>query len=163
QKMAFGLHKIIVVGGTDTDTYQPSRYGKHLQILDQYAFGNFRPLLNDITRNARRGFYLAMVGSTATPPNEHYAPQLLHLLSVGLERLDPGGVPLTDGSANLPPTCGQWGVAGSTKAFTGWNLAPQVPAPPPLTGTVPNYHDPIVPGNISLHDQTAKRLLALTP
>src|SRR5262249_18841630 len=45
QRMAFALHKIFVVGGTDSTLYQPSRMAPYLQIFDYNAFGNYRDVL----------------------------------------------------------------------------------------------------------------------
>src|SRR5262249_33831108 len=56
---------------------------------------------------------------------------------------NPDGTPILDGQGNRIPTYDQAMVEAFTRVFTGWNLAPVVPAPPPLTGNVPNYHDPM--------------------
>ncbi len=159
QKMAFGLHKLIVTGGTENDTRLPSRMRPILQFFTNRALGNYRPLLEEVTKNAHMGAYLDMVGSTAAQPNENYAREILQLFSIGLDKLYPDGTPQLDGFGNRIPTYDQPVVDGFTKAFTGWNLAAPVPAPPPLTGTVPNYTSPIVPGALSLHNTGSKLLL----
>src|SRR5437762_225545 len=48
QRVAFALHKILVVSGKDLNN-QPGWVTPYLQTLDRDAFGNFRQLLEDIT------------------------------------------------------------------------------------------------------------------
>ena len=163
QRLAWALHKIIVVGATEPDTRQPSRMVPYLEIINQHTLGSFRSLIQQITLNPAMGAYLDMLGSTRTRPNENYARELLQLFTIGLDMLNPDGTPILDGLGNRIPTYDQAMVEAYTRVLTGWNLQAQVPAPPPLTGNVPNYQLPMYIANNTQaqnnHDWTQKNLL----
>jgi uncharacterized protein (DUF1800 family) len=149
QKVAWALHKILVVSGSDFP--MPSRFSPYLRVLHRNAFGNVRTLLHEITLNPAMGRYLDMSTSTRTRPNENYPREILQLFSIGTVRLNPDGTAQTDANGPIP-TYDQSVVDGFAKAFTGWRRA---------TGFgdgIPNYIDPmvLVPEN---HDTTAKLLL----
>ena len=135
QRVAWALHKIIVVSGRDM---QPSWVVPYLQILYSNAFGNFRTILGNITLNPAMGQYLDMRTSTRNNPNENYPREILQLFSVGTDRLNTDGTPQRNGAGEIVPTYDQAVIDGVTKVFTGWRLAPQ-PAP-----GVANYIDPMV-------------------
>ena len=149
QKVAWALHKIFVVSGSDIP--MPSRLTPYLRVLNRNAFGNFRVLLGEITLNTAMGRYLDMVTSTRTRPNENYPREILQLFSVGTVRLNADGTGQSDANGPIP-TYDQAVVDGFSKAFTGWTYPTQFP------GGITNYIDPmpLVPGN---HDTTAKLLL----
>jgi uncharacterized protein (DUF1800 family) len=136
QRVAFALHKILVVSGRDL--MQASWMVPYLQIIDRNAFGNYRQLLYEITLNPAMGRYLDMYTSTRQNPNENYAREVLQLFSVGTEKLNPDGTPQRDEEGNVIPTYDQDIVDGFTRVFTGWRLAAQ-PSP-----GVANYVDPMV-------------------
>lgn len=153
QRVAFSLHKIIVVSGADINI--PSYLNPYLQALNNNAFGNFRTLLNDITLNPAMGEYLNMRGNTRTNPNENYAREILQLFSVGLDQLNQDGTPVLDAQGNRVPTYDQTTITEFARVFTGWNLAP---LNPPQAG-VANYISPMVVANENNHDRGAKTLL----
>lgn len=163
QRVAFALHQIIVVSGADVN--KPFWMAPYLQLLDKHAFGNYRDLLFDITRNPAMGNYLDALNNAqsrfnaqgvrlAGPPNENYAREILQLFSIGTfklnldgtQQLDAGGVPI--------PTYGQDEVNNFARVFTGWRLDPARQLP---TGTL-NYLDPMTPNEIN-HDTGPKTLL----
>lgn len=150
QRVAFALHQIIVVSGVEVT--QPSWMAPYLQVLDRHAFGSYRQLLDEITRNPAMGNYLDVNGNTRTRPNENYAREILQLFSLGTIRLHPDGTPQLDESGNTMPTYTQEQVNAFARVFTGWRFAP-APAP-----GVPNYIDPMVV-NGAQHDTGAKTLL----
>jgi PKD repeat protein len=149
QKVAWALHKIFVVSGSDIP--MPSRLTPYLGVLNRNAFGNFRTLLGEITLNTAMGRYLDMVTSTRTRPNENYPREILQLFSIGTMRLNPDGSVQSDANGPIP-TYDQSVVDGFSKAFTGWTYAAQ------YAGGITNYIEPmvLVPGN---HDTTEKLLL----
>ncbi|MEO5894967.1 MAG: DUF1800 family protein [Vicinamibacterales bacterium] len=150
QRVAFALHQIIVVSGVEIT--QPSWMAPYLQILDRHAFGNFRQLLYDISRNPAMGNYLDINGNTRTRPNENYAREILQLFSLGTVLLNSDGTPRVGDDGQPIPSFTQATVNNFARVFTGWRLAPA-----PLPG-VPNYIDPMVP-NEPQHDVGAKTLL----
>jgi uncharacterized protein (DUF1800 family) len=150
QRVAFALHQIIVVSGVEIT--QPSWMAPYLQVLDRHAFGNYRDLLYEITRNPAMGNYLDVNGNTRTRPNENYAREILQLFSIGTVLLNSDGTPILGDDGVAIPAYTQTDVNNFARVFTGWRFAP---APTP---GVPNYIDPMVV-NEPQHDTATKTLL----
>src|SRR5689334_3008275 len=178
QRVAFAFSQIIVTSAVDVRL--PSWMRGYQQLLYAHAFGNFRQLLYDATLNPAMGRFLNMVNNrcqTPTPanpnvcrnglksqPNENYAREILQLFSIGTFLLNQDGNRQLDGDGNPIPTYDQNTVEQFAKVFTGWVLAPALPAPPEIGGTVPNYRDAMVvhkdsQGREDYHDRGAKTLL----
>jgi uncharacterized protein (DUF1800 family) len=155
QRVAFALHKIMVVSAADAPANIPSYYSPYLQAINNNAFGNFRTLLNDITLNPAMGEYLNMRGNTKTNPNENYAREIMQLFSVGLDQLNQDGTPILDAQGNRVPTYDQTTITNFARVFTGWNLAP---LNPPQAG-VGNWISPMIVANENNHDKDPKVLL----
>ena len=149
QRVAFALHQILVVSGVEVT--QPSWMTPYLQILDRGAFGSYRQLLYDITRNPAMGNYLDVNNNTRTRPNENYAREVLQLFSIGTVRLNPDGTQQLDASGQPIPTYDQTTINNFSRVFTGWRFAPGAAG-------VPNYIDPMVV-NEAQHDTGSKTLL----
>ncbi|MGH9367832.1 MAG: DUF1800 family protein [Thermoanaerobaculia bacterium] len=156
QRVAFALHKLIVVSGRDITT--PSRLTPYLRILDQNAFGNFRQLLYEITLNPAMGQYLNMNTSTKYNPNENYPREILQLFSIGTDVLNLDGTPQLDVYGVAYPTYDQSIVTAFSKVFTGWRFAPDLPYPPDPGNSIDDYITPMVLRS-DRHDTTSKTLL----
>jgi uncharacterized protein (DUF1800 family) len=163
QRVAFALHQIIVVSGADIN--RPFWMAPYLQVLDRNAFGNYRQLLYEITRNPAMGNYLDIHNNSrlrfnangtraAGPPNENYAREILQLFSLGTFKLNPDGTQQRDGSGQPIPTYGQEEIDNFSRVFTGWVRAPLTP---PVQGAL-NYIDPMVVSAVN-HDVNAKTVL----
>ncbi|HVF30529.1 MAG TPA: DUF1800 domain-containing protein [Pyrinomonadaceae bacterium] len=154
-RMAWTLGQIWVTSGV---TIQQSSHAiAYHKILSQNAFGNYRTLMHDVTLNPAMGFYLDMVRSTKTNPNENYPREILQLFSIGLYMLNQDGTVQTDPQGAPIETYNQEDINQLSKVFTGWtfcNANCQNSSP----GIV-NFKDPmvLVPAN---HDLTAKTLPA---
>jgi uncharacterized protein (DUF1800 family) len=178
QRIAFALGQILVTSQVDVPL--PSWMRTYQQLLYQSAFGNFRQLLYDVTVNATMGRFLDMLNNrcqTRTPPNvnicrngfnsqpnENYAREILQLFSIGTFLLNQDGTRQLDGSGNAIPTYDQTIVEEFSRVFTGWILAPALPGPASVGGTVPNYRDPMrvrldSQGREDYHDKGPKTLL----
>src|SRR2546422_815784 len=120
QRIAFALHKFIVVAGRDLNNNETSWYAPYLQIFDRNAFGNFRQILFDITLNPGMGLYLNMAGNSKAAPNENYARELMQLFSIGTDVLNQDGTPVLDANGNRVPTYGQTEITNFARVFTGW-------------------------------------------
>ena len=165
QRVAFALHKLLVVGGVQLNNNETSWYAPYLQTIDRNAFGNFRTLLFDVTLNPGMGEYLNMRGNSvvnrANPtPNENYAREVMQLFSIGVDALNQDGTPVLDAQGNRVPSYDQTTIANLARVFTGWDLdASKIWV---VDGTTPvtNYLDPMVPnGNINRYDIAQKTLL----
>ena len=158
QRVAFALHQIFVVSGTDVT--MPSWMSPYLQTLDRNAFGNYRQLLQEITLNPGMGLYLDMLGNSRTNPNENYAREILQLFSVGQDKLNLDGTPQLDAQGNRIPTYDQTTITNFARVFTGWRLAaPKVTVINGVSYNVFNYQDPMIVTSENNHDVAQKVLL----
>lgn len=123
QRVAWALHKFIVVAGRDMNNNEASWYAPYLQTIDRNALGNFRTLLKDITLNPGMGRYLDMAGNSRVAPNENYARELMQLFSIGTDLLNQDGTPVLDANGNRIPTYGQSEITNFARVFTGWVIA----------------------------------------
>ncbi len=159
QRVAFALHKILVVSGRDLNN-QPAWVAPYLQVFDRNAFGNFRQILMEITLNPGMGEYLDMRVNSRVSPNENYAREILQLFSVGVDALNPDGTPKYDSSGSRIPTYDQSTITNFARVFTGWDLAANKTWVVDGTTIVPNYIDPmILSNNTGRYDTAAKTLL----
>lgn len=143
QRIAFALHKLIVVAGRDLNNNESSWYAPYLQILDRNAFGNYRQLLSEITLNPGMGTYLNMAGNSRVAPNENYAREVMQLFSVGVDTLNQDGTPVLDANGNRVPTYGQTEITNFARVFTGWVIS--TTSTNTFNGqTVPDYLGPMV-------------------
>jgi uncharacterized protein (DUF1800 family) len=178
QRVAFALGQILVSSAVDVPL--PSWMRGYQQLLYRGAFGNYRQLLYDVSLNPTMGRFLDMVNNrcqTRTPPNanicrnglksqpnENYAREILQLFSLGTFLLNRDGTRQTDNNGNPIATYDEKTVQEFARVFTGWVLAPALPGPADIGGTVPNYRDPMVvhknsQGLEDYHDRGGKTLL----
>jgi uncharacterized protein (DUF1800 family) len=179
QRMAVGLSEILVTSAVDVPLSSWMR--SYQQLLYRSAFGNFRQLLYDVTLHPTMGRFLDMLNNRCqalTPPNvnicrnglssqpnENYAREVLQLFSIGTFVLNQDGTRVLDSNGNPIPTYDQKTVEEFARVFTGWVLAPALPAPVDSGATtVPNYRDPMVVHKDSqaredYHDRGPKTLL----
>src|SRR4029079_19308379 len=165
QRVAFALHKLIVVGGVQLNGNETSWFAPYLHTIDRNSFGDFRTLLFEVTLNPGMGEYLNMRGNSvvnrANPtPNENYAREIMQLFSIGVDTLNQDGTPVLDGQGNRLPSYDQTTIANLARVFTGWDLAPNKTWTVDGTTAVVNYQDPMVPnGNVNRYDIAQKTLL----
>ena len=157
QRIFFALDQILVTSAQQTQLNYADRMTNYPRMLEDHAFGNFRDLLYDLSRNPTMGRYLDNIDNTATQPNENYAREIMQLFSIGLVNLNP------DGSTDGTPTYDQQTVVELTRALSGWVLAGPLARNNDTGQNVPNYRDPLVPGAAARHDRGAKVLFAGTP
>ncbi len=165
QRVAFALSQIMVVSNQKDGMDNAWLMSGYYDVLLKNAFGNFRTLLEEVTKNPAMALYLdAMCNDrdTATRvPNENYAREVLQLFTIGTVWLNPDGTPMLDAQLHPIPTYDQTTIQGFAKVFTGWAYSGsanwcQYPA------TDLPWYAPVVAYN-NHHSYTAKTLLALTP
>ena len=147
QRVAFGLHKLIVVAGRDLNNNEASWYAPYLQAIDKNAFGNFRQLLKDITLNPGMGRYLDMAGNSRAAPNENYAREIMQLFSIGTDTLNQDGTPVLDSNGNRVPSYGQNEITNFARVFTGWVIPNTSVLINGVATNVPNYISPMAFSN----------------
>jgi len=132
-RMAFALSEVIPVDALAVADMAPrSTFHPFYDIYTQHAFGNYRDLLDEMTRQPIMGKWLTYMGNTlanpvlGTRPDENYAREIMQLFSVGLVQRHPdGSVKL--GRDGIPQaTYGQDTVQNMARVFTGWSWSRQV-------------------------------------
>jgi len=128
QRVTLALSEICVVSVLGvTSAWRQFSVGSYLDILEAYAFGNYRELLQHISLSPAMGSYLTFRGNakgnpkTGSEPDENYARELMQLFTIGLVELN------ADGSVRLSAgqpveTYTQADVSGLARVFTGWDL-----------------------------------------
>ena len=127
QRIAFALSEIFVVSNSNgTLAYQPWALTSFYDMLAGDAFGNYRTLLEDVTKHPAMGIFLSMIqNQKADPdnnihPDENYAREVMQLFSVGLNQLNLDGSNVLVGGQPVP-TYDQTTVRGFAAVFTGWD------------------------------------------
>ena len=124
QRVVFALSQIFVISMVDnTVADQPRAVAAWLDMLGMDAFGNYRTLLEDVSRHPLMGAYLSFLrnqkadAKTGRVPDENYAREVMQLFSIGVTSLDEAGRP--SGNSTYGPN----DVSGLAKVFTGWSFA----------------------------------------
>ena len=164
QRAAFALSQILVISGTELETMHGIGY--YQQLLMNFAFGNFREILTEITLSPAMGEYLDMVNNPkpdparGIEPNENYARELLQLFSVGTCELNADGTCKLDPAGTPVPTYDQDAIENLARALTGWTYPPR----PSVASRFPNpryYLGRMVPF-AAQHDTAVKMLFGQT-
>jgi len=128
QRVAFALSEIFVVSNSNgTLAGQPWALASYYDMLAANAFGNYRTLLEDVTRHPTMGVFLSSIQNQKANaeenihPDENYAREINQLFSVGLVQLNPDGTPKLSGGQPIP-TYDQTTVRGFAAVFTGWDF-----------------------------------------
>lgn len=126
QRMTFALSQIFVVGSLDGTTYYwGNALGAFGDVLYKNAFGNFRTLLEAVTRNQAMGAYLSLTYNkkedpvAGTIPDQNYAREVMQLFTIGLVQLNPNGTPVKVNGKTVP-TYTQDDVVGASRVLTGF-------------------------------------------
>ena len=127
QRVAFALSEIVVVSDA-SDNLGGEVFGLtwYYDMLQRNAFGNFRTLLEDVTRSPAMAIYLSMLRNQRPDPargiypDENYAREVMQLFSIGLNKLHPDGTLVLDTHGLPIPTYTQETISGLAHVFTGW-------------------------------------------
>ena len=134
----------------------------YLNTMANDSFTNYRTIMQDLALAPQMGAYLNMVNSGVAPagqiPNENFGREMMQLLSVGLNALNPDGTDQLDVSGNLIPAYTETQVAAFARAYTGWTYANANGSTPTAFNYTANWNHAMVAVE-SKHDETAKILL----
>ncbi len=138
QRVAFALSQIFVISDRMEALNNDQRaMAGYYDTLLTHSFGNYRQLLEAVSRHPWMGVYLsAMKNRKADPaknrfPDENYAREVLQLFSIGLWLLNPDGTHVVSNGQTLGPdgetipagqsipTYGQSQIAEVARVFTG--------------------------------------------
>ena len=159
QRMAWALAQIFVIGqvGSNKNGY-PIQWLNFYDILVRNAFGNYRDVLQEVTQNAKMGYYLTYLNNQKASgnrlPDENYAREVMQLFTVGLWHLNMDGTLKLDANQEPIPTYDNVDITELAKVFTGLQYAYNKPE-----YDTPNRVDPMIVRNENRHDRTEKTML----
>ncbi len=129
QRWAYALSQVFVISMADDNVgNNPRAVAAWLDMLGDKGLGNYRDLLETVSRHPLMGQYLSHLRNqkadarTGRVPDENYAREVMQLFSIGLVELNADGSARSDGSKALESYT-QADVAGLAKVFTGWSWA----------------------------------------
>jgi uncharacterized protein (DUF1800 family) len=172
QRVAFALSQIFVVSqnGIPESTRTPYADSKvalagYMNLLEQHAFGNFRTLLEEVTKNPAMGRYLDLANNrafdskgNAIDPNENYAREMLQLFTLGTYKLNNNGTPLLDENGQQQRAYSEEQVKAFAHALTGWTWNATACPNKGAAVATPDYKTPLMACNVN-HDTRAQVLL----
>lgn len=125
QRVTFALSQIFVISSqNDTLVTMPRGVASYYDMLGAHAFGNYRELLEAVTRHPMMGIYLSALRNQKTVgarvPDENYAREIMQLFTIGLRKLNQDG---SDTTSPATPTYTNDDIKGLAKVFTGWSWA----------------------------------------
>jgi len=126
QRVVLALDELFVVSTVNSAVaIQPDAHAAYLDMLARNAFGNFRTLLEDVSRHPAMGLYLSHLRNdkedtaTGRNPDENYAREVMQLFTIGLWQLNDFGQRVQDAAGHDIPTYGLSDVMGMARVFTG--------------------------------------------
>ena len=128
QRMALAMSEFFVVSALVAQMpWTGMGMAHYWDQLQDYAFGNFRDLLEAMTLNPTMGAWLNTKGnlkedpSIGRVPDENYAREVMQLFTIGLVRLNQDGTPQRGANGQPLPTYTQDDVTQLARIFTGWD------------------------------------------
>lgn len=159
-RMAWALFQIIVLG--ESGSANNGNLDEWLHYYDHYlnnALGNYRDLLQDVTRSPKMGRYLTYLNNQkergTRKPDENYAREVMQLFTIGLWELNRDGSLKLDAQGEAIPTYDNEDILVLARVFTGFQYAADNPA---YEDSDRNWIDPMRT-NDNRHDQTEKTLV----
>lgn len=129
QRVAYALSQILVISMQDaTVGDNPRAVAAWLDMLGEKGFGNYRDLLEGVSRHPLMGAYLTHLRNrkadtrTGRVPDENYAREVMQLFAIGLYELDADGSVRSSGGVPIESYTPA-DIAGLAKVFTGWSWA----------------------------------------
>ena len=127
QRVTLALSEILVVGIDGlAGGWRSFTAAAYYDLLESHAFGNYRALLEAVSRSPAMGQWLTFRGNvkanatSGSQPDENYARELMQLFTIGLVELNQDGTPaLANGATKY--TYGLADIQGLARVFTGWD------------------------------------------
>jgi uncharacterized protein (DUF1800 family) len=127
QRVMFALSQLMVASGRDGSTYYFGvGLASYVDVLYDHSFGNFRDLLEGVTRSTGMGAYLSHMYNrkedpiTGARPDQNYAREVMQLFSIGLWELNQDGSRKLDAGGQPIPSYTEADVVGASRVLTGW-------------------------------------------
>jgi len=124
QRATFALSEIFVISFVDGNLAGQVRgVTSYYDMLAEHAFGNYRDLLEAVSKHPMMGVYLSSLRNQKEDgkgrvADENFAREIMQLFSIGLYELNPDGT-LKGGTPTETYT--HEDIKGLAKVFTGWS------------------------------------------
>ena len=124
ERMKLALSEIFVISMVDPGV-DARGAGAYYDMLGANAFGNFRTLLQQVSMHPMMGVYLTHLANqkedpaTGRNPDENYAREVMQLMTIGVNQLNPDGTVVTDGSGAPIPAYTPADISGLARVLTG--------------------------------------------
>lgn len=130
QRVAYALSQIFVISDALNGlNNNPRGMLNYYDMLLDNSFGNYRVLLEDVSRHPAMGLYLSHLRNLPaneeemTFPDENYAREVKQLFSIGTVELNMDGSLILDGNGQPVPTYTNDQIREFARVFTGFTLA----------------------------------------
>lgn len=127
QRVAYALSQIFVVSMADGSVREnPRGVAAYLDLLADKGLGNYRDLIEAVSRHPVMGAYLSHLRNqkedprTGRQPDQNYAREVMQLFSIGLHVLNPDGSPRLEAGQPVD-TYDADDVLGLSRVFTGFS------------------------------------------
>ncbi len=126
ERMKLALSEIFVISMVDPNV-DPRGAAAYYDMLGANAFGNYRTLLDQVSLHPMMGVYLTHVANqkedpaTGRNPDENYAREVMQLMSIGVEQLNPDGTVRRDANGAAIPTYTSADISNLAKVLTGFS------------------------------------------
>ena len=129
QRSVYALSQIFVISMVDSGVADnPRAVAAWLDMLGDKGLGNYRDLLENVSRHPMMGTYLSHLRNqkadsrSGRVPDENYSREVMQLFSIGLIELNDDGSARTTGGSPVD-TYTPADISGLAKVFTGWSWA----------------------------------------
>lgn len=99
QRMVYALSQLLVISYKSSVGSSPYKIAAYEDTLSEYAFGNYRDLLEAVTYTNAMGTFLTYRNNqkadpeTGSTPDENYAREIMQLFTIGVVELNMDGTP----------------------------------------------------------------------
>ncbi len=129
QRSVYALSQVFVISMVDSGVADnPRAVAAWLDMLGDKGLGNYRDLLENVSRHPMMGVYLSHLRNqkadsrSGRVPDENYSREVMQLFSIGLVELNDDGSARTTGGSPVD-TYTPADISGLAKVFTGWSWA----------------------------------------
>ncbi|MDP3405237.1 MAG: DUF1800 domain-containing protein [Brevundimonas sp.] len=169
ERMKLALSEIFVISMTDANI-DVRGAASYYDMLGANAFGNYRTLLEQVSLHPMMGIYLTHLANqredpaTARTPDENYAREVMQLMSIGVQELNPDGTVRRNAQGEPIPTYTPADISNLAKVFTGFSWYHPTPTNQTFFGRNRDVDAAVRPMIVypQHHSITAKTFLGVT-
>ena len=169
QRVAFALSEIFVISFEGQLDVKIRGAASYYDMLGRNAFGDFRTLIEEVSRHPMMGIYLSHLKNQKEDPakgrvpDENYAREVMQLFTIGLYELNPDGTPKLRNGQPIE-TYSNEDITGLAKVFTGFSYGGPGDTDAHFNnqGREPRWDILPMKGYPKFHSSSEKRFLGVT-